>query len=46
MKDGNNKAIMEKGQASAHPTNGVVEDEGKRAEAFGLPWKLCFWRPA
>jgi hypothetical protein len=17
-----------------------------RAEAFGLPWKLCFWRPA
>ncbi len=30
MDDRNNKAIMEKGQASAHPTNGVVEDEGKK----------------
>jgi len=30
MKESIHKTIMEKGSASAHPTNGVVEDEGKR----------------
>ena len=42
MDDSNRKAIMEKGQASAHPTNGVAEDEGKRLRPLACRGSSAF----
>jgi len=36
------KTIMEKGSASAHPTNGLAEDEGKRLRPLACRGSSAF----